>query len=211
MHSCLLHILICLVLAILAKTAAASPGDASPIITGDPGDEEYRLCVESIAACTGGCYNKAGTVTVNGTRVCVPVQPGYYSSFQDDNMFLCDKGTYSDYEQAYYCIKCKLGHFAPSVGSMKCDACPPGSYNPNLASDQCYPCSSSLYSGSGSDSVLQMNGTTYCLAPTSYVRQSDYPSSVPTTFGPSSVPKTFGPVVVAFDGYVRSTFCRPPH
>jgi hypothetical protein len=187
--------LLFLVLAVTAcSTTAASSflSDSSTEITGDPGDEEYRVCVESTIACTGGCYNAAGTTITsnNDTRFCEPVQPGYFSPFDSDEQFLCEPGTFSDYESAYFCNSCPSGQFAPSVGSIHCDPCPPGSYNPDTQSTTCYPCDASLYSGSGSDGVINIEGIIFCLFPRSLFYSSDVPTNHPT-LEPTSNTTTF--------------------
>jgi hypothetical protein len=182
-----LSVIAFVIVAFVSTTTTALISDTSPDITGDPGDAEYKVCVESITNCTGGCFNpddNKNTTTINGTttRLCAPVKPGYYSPFDNDEQFLCEPGTYSDYESAYYCFSCRPGHFAPSVGALWCDPCPPATYNTNMQSAECLACDDSLYEGEGSDGIVAIDGVDYCLSPRSSLYadvSSDSPVSAP--------------------------------
>ena len=81
-------------------------------------EEESYLCGVSVGLCPGGCWNSNGIVESDGKRLCEPVTAGYYSPFLDDDRYLCDSGTYSDFETAYFCTQCFPGSHATEEGSI---------------------------------------------------------------------------------------------
>ena len=83
---------------------------------------------ESVNRCIGGKYMPGNSwiygysLTDLVTKVCIDVEPGYYSPDNDKNRYQCPAGTYSA-AGASSCTPCPTGTTSP-IGASFCNTCP---------------------------------------------------------------------------------------
>lgn len=141
-------------------------------------------CGLSTTPCPSGCWNMEGIVAIDGTRLCWPTPPGYFSPPEQDERFPCEAGQHTDQIGNSHCLLCPPGAIAPTVASTHCQPCRAGSYNPEDGASQCLPCDSGIYDGQGSDFILTIAGVQYCVEPV----RSQAPTSSTTESIKSSNP-----------------------
>ena len=114
--------------------------------------EEELICVNTPGTCDAGCWNDDGIILDNGTRLCVPVEPGYYSPSGSNMRLKCEKGHFSSEYQAPSCIACEPGSIAVADGTG-CMPCPRGTYQDAYGGKVCYSCNSDIYSRPGANRI----------------------------------------------------------
>ena len=84
-----------------------------------------------------------------GLRICSPVGPGYFSPSNDNNRYLCPRGTYSDQDEAASCSICEAGSIS-NAGFAECSLCPSGFYQELPGQYYCKQCTPG-YNGDGAN------------------------------------------------------------
>lgn len=141
--------------------------------------------------CKGGCYDS------NANGVCETVPAGFYSPADDNALYECLPGTFSD-EGARQCTECPPGSAAPTVQSSSCSSCRPGEYAPAVGSMLCLKCKTKYYLGFGSYAIFYDGTDWFCLAPAATTQPKTTSPSwsvAPTPL--NSIPLTQRPSVVS--------------
>lgn len=116
-------------------------------------------CTNTKGTCAAGCWNQDDVRLQNGDRVCVAVEPGYYSPATSNNRLQCEKGHVSAEFQSEECTPCRPGSMAHPNGTG-CITCPRGTYQDAFGGKVCYGCNPEIYGGPGAN-VISPDG--HCL------------------------------------------------
>ena len=150
-------------------------------------------CSPTFQSCGSGCYNKDNVVLNGGLRICVPAGVGYFSPRNDNDRYVCPRGTYSNNTEAESCSVCPAGSIS-DVAFRECFLCPAGFYQELPGQYTCKQCVPG-YNGEGSNSFFYNvnTNTIYCeltgIAPSEVPSKS--PSQTPTmtkSESPSTIP-----------------------
>lgn len=121
--------------------------------------ESDSACFNTRGTCAAGCWNDDDIVLDNGKRLCVAVEPGYYSPPHSNHRLPCEKGSISSEYQSEECTPCSPGSIAhPS--RTGCVPCPKGTYQDSFGGKLCYGCNPDMYSKPGANNISEDG---YCL------------------------------------------------
>jgi len=112
-------------------------------------------CIHTRGTCQAGCWN-AGILD-NGDKLCIPVEPGYYSPAHFNERLKCEKGRVSTHSQSSHCTPCREGTFAAGTSCMPC---PSGTYQDAAGGQECYGCNPERYGGLGANDISKDG---YCM------------------------------------------------
>lgn len=114
--------------------------------------QQPPICTNTRGTCEAGCWNDDGIILDNGKRLCVAVEPGYYSPYNSNERFKCQDGYVSAEHQSESCTPCRPGSLAHSSGTG-CMPCPRGTYQDEYGGKVCLQCNPNMYSGPGANKV----------------------------------------------------------
>jgi hypothetical protein len=155
------------------------------------GSEESRICGRSHDDCPAGCWHESGLMYADGSRMCVPTGPGYYSPYSDNFRYACTAGTYSNVTAASTCTMCPIGTYSAGFGATTCSACSSGTYSDTIGTASCSSCDPIFHDSEGANSAFVSAGTRYCMRRTKTPTMTPTVTPAPTQFSsdqPSTAP-----------------------
>lgn len=109
-------------------------------------------CVNTKGTCTAGCWNENDIRLDNGKRLCIPVEPGYYSPAHSNHRLECEKGSVSADYKSEECTPCFPGSIShPS--RTGCVQCPPGTFQDAFGGQVCHSCNPDVFSRPGANRI----------------------------------------------------------
>jgi len=152
-------------------------------------------CVATNSTCGAGCWRSLDSINSHGIRTCGEVPPGFYSPTNSDAIFPCEVGFYNDKAGSSKCKPCPPGTYSADSETIECLPCASGTYNNFEGVSECETCDPAIYSGTGSDFVIWLAGTAFCVEP-----EIDEPTMSPT-FPPIASPApTMSPTMSPSEG-----------
>ena len=109
-------------------------------------------CINTKGTCTAGCWNENDIRLDNGKRLCVPVEPGYYSPAHSNHRLECEKGSVSSEYKSEECTPCSPGSISHPTRTG-CVQCPPGTFQDAFGGQVCYSCNPDVFSRPGANRI----------------------------------------------------------